>query len=79
MRVKKLAITPAAGVTVTVTCAGKGCGFKTKSVVATGKKVNLKPLFKKPLKKGAKITVTLSKDGLTGSAYTKVAGAPHGR
>jgi Ca2+-binding RTX toxin-like protein len=46
------------GAKVTVTCTGKGCPFKTKTVKATGTSVSLKGAFKKArLRAGAKVTV----------------------
>ena len=61
------------GARVTVTCKGKGCAFKTKTVTAKGTTVSLKSLFKgKRLATGARITI---KVGTTKIRYTTQKGA----
>ena len=56
-----------AGSTVTVNCANKrkGCPFKTKTLAGTGKDLDLKPLFNGKLKRGAKLIIRVTAQGMT--------------
>jgi hypothetical protein len=66
------------GAKVTVTCKGKGCAFKKKTLTATGKKIKLASRFKRH-KLAAKTVITISVTNATGTKrfrYTLRAGKP---
>ena len=65
--VRKLRLTRVArGATVTVKCKGKGCPKGKRTLHAAGGGVNLKPLFHKPLRAGATISIRITAPGWIG-------------
>jgi hypothetical protein len=54
------------GSTVTVTCRGKGCPFKSRKLQGNGKTLDLKGLFNgRKLKRGAKVKIVVAAPGTT--------------
>jgi hypothetical protein len=79
-RVKKLVLHALpAGAAVEVMCKGTGCPFKAKRFVAKNGSLDLRRRFKKELRRGATITIKITKPGMTGEVIryvTRKKGAP---
>jgi hypothetical protein len=66
---------------VTVACErrGRGCPFRSKVFKPTGPDLDLRKVFRKALRRGTSVTITITRRGMTGEVVrfmTRRRGAP---